>query len=434
MDSTDFLSDEDKAKLASKLGDSGLPDWLANLPSTGSQPDQSGDWSGSAGTMRDSTDAPAMDPVVKQHIMQNVMAKAAAIDPSAGSAPADMSKQDAPDDMGPPLASKENPLAAPKPVQPGFVEQLKAAQDRANDRQGGLAGWQLLAGLGDAVAGRPGASVGQFDKMRANIQDQEVGQLSQRHGAELQEQDIQRKNDMYDPNSRQSQVVQQTIRKLYGDKFSEDQIKTMTGADQDLILKPLELNAKLEENKSNMQMRNEMMKQGQQDRRDKAQGDSYQKATHDLNTFRGNTAVQQASSALINVKNALSLANKGNLSPDQLHLFAAEMGKLATNGVPGSAEIQALIPDTMKTRMAKVTSFFSNSPSDADAQAFINNNKTYLNELANNYQGVVNKYQTNIIDGYKHKLSKDDFDDLSKRYAPVEPVPAQSGKKPSWAQ
>lgn len=164
--------------------------------------------------------------------------------------------------------------------------------------------------------------------------------------------------------------------------------------------------------------------------------DAYQKAMKDMNSFRGNTAVQQAASAVTNAKNAMNLADKGNLSTSDLHLFASEMGKLATNGVPGQSEIDALVPNTAKTQLANVTQFFANSPSDADAQDFINHNKPYLKDLLNNYGGVVDTYKNNIVDGYKKKLDPDDYAELKGRIksqsavtneASATPVPPKPG-------
>jgi hypothetical protein len=228
------------------------------------------------------------------------------------------------------------------------------------------------------------------------------------------------------------------VAKLYGNKFTPEQIGTLTAANADSIYKPLELDEKIKENSANMQMKNEMMRQNQSDRRDKQSADSYQKAAHDLNTYRGNNAVQTAAGALTNVQNALSLADKGNLTPDQLHLFSSEMAKLATGGVPGHSDIEALMPNTMKTQLAKFTSFFANKPSDADAQAFIENNRGYLKELAKNYGNVVGQFQANTLDGYKHKLNPDDFKDLQSRYPLMQqsqqPSGSASQQKPSWAK
>jgi hypothetical protein len=197
---------------------------------------------------------------------------------------------------------------------------------------------------------------------------------------------------------------------------------TLTG---DQYIKAQEAQAKIADTSENRAARLQAASQNQQDRQDKQSADAYQKASHDLETFRGNQAAQQASVALTNAKNALSLADKGNLSPDQLHLFASEMGKLATGGVPGQTEVEALVPDTAKARLAKVTSFFSNNPTDADAQAFINNNRSYLNDMVSNYQSVLDKYRENTLSGYKKKLSADDLADLRSRY----PTLANTGAK-----
>ena len=205
--------------------------------------------------------------------------------------------------------------------------------------------------------------------------------------------------DQYDPNL-QKQLLDHAQRlALTPEQYSNLQEKQQTHQD--------------------LQAERGLKREDLQNQRDTAasnkSADAYQKATHDINTFRGNTAIQQASSALINVQNALSLANRGKLSPSDLHLFASEMGKLATNGVPGHSEIAALVPNTAKSKLAEFVQFFSNNPSDADAQAFVDHNKTYLMELAKNYGKAVDTYKANILDGYKRKLDPEDYADLKKR-------------------
>lgn len=226
--------------------------------------------------------------------------------------------------------------------------------------------------------------------------------------------------DHYDPNLHQQALAHAQRLALSPDQFSNLQEKQQTHAD--------------------MQKERDLRRQELGAQRDSAtsakSADAYQKASHDLNTFRGNAAVQQASSAMINVANALSLAEQGHLTPPDLHLFASELGKLATNGVPGHSEIAALVPDTAKKDLAKFISFWSNSPTDAQAQDFIDHNKTYLKELAKNYGKAIDTYKDNTLNGYKRKLSSEDYADLKQRvdsqsygklYAePVHPVDKMS--------
>lgn len=337
-----------------------------------------------------------------------------------------------------PAPEEDDSESEPAPQAPSALDQFKdkfsadkykQAQQDSQDQKSGLGWTQFAAGLGDAIAGRSSAQTAQnFDNIRKGIDDRTVGAFEKQKAAAVQDIGTKKAFEGGDPNSEKSKVVQQTIQRLWGDKFTPEQVSKITADDADLVYKPMELKSKLDQTKAAQEMAHEYRMARNQDRASKSQGDAYQKASHDVNTFRGNSAVQQAATALTNAQNALSLANKGKLSPDQLHLFASEMGKLATGGVPGHSEIEALIPNTAKTQLAKVTQFFSNSPSDADAQAFINNNKQYLNELVHNYRGVVNSYRDNILNGYKKKLSPEDMADLKSRNPYAEP--AQDSGKP----
>ncbi len=309
------------------------------------------------------------------------------------------------------------------------------AQSDYDQRSENINNGSFISSIGDALAGRaPGSQNDSFNAMKKQAKEDTLGKVETAKkdymtsaNFDNEQKVAQHKNESFDPNSAQSKSFQAAIAKSLPGVYTPEQISQMTSADADVALKPAEFKAKLDQAKAQQdmlhedrQMKNMVLRQSAEDRSGKMQGDAYQKATHDLNSFRGNNAVQQASVALTNAKNALSLADKGNLSPDQLHLFASEMGKLATGGVPGHSEIEALIPDTAKSRLAKFQSFFSNNPTDADAQAFINNNKAYLHELLKNYQGVVDTYRTNTLDGYKKKLSPKDYDELKSRYSSSE--------------
>jgi hypothetical protein len=142
---------------------------------------------------------------------------------------------------------------------------------------------------------------------------------------------------------------------------------------------------------------------------------AYQKASNDMEHYRGNNAAQQAAVALQNGRNALALAQMPGKSVEQLQLLAMEMAKMATGGVPGHAEIKTLVPDTVQTRLSLINKFLSNKPSDAQAGAFVKQNVAYINEMMNNYQNGLNDYKRKVLSGYKHSLPSEMYSDLEAR-------------------
>lgn len=171
---------------------------------------------GSVGVLpQDSSEAsvPEMNPVVKKHLLENVLKRAPATDPTAS--------QMNVNDLG----------AAPTSPETSFLDEMKDAQDRASDRQGNLGWLQAIAGVGDAIAGRSAStSAAAFDKMRDRIQDQEVGGLEQRRKAsEIVKGDEKQKREM-DPTSQESSLAQSLAAKMVPSKdFSKMSAQQING-------------------------------------------------------------------------------------------------------------------------------------------------------------------------------------------------------------
>jgi hypothetical protein len=142
------------------------------------------------------------------------------------------------------------------------------------------------------------------------------------------------------------------------------------------------------------------------------QDKAYTTMRHDLESFRGNQAAQQAALKIQNADTALAIVkNKdpNTLSTQDLNLLANEMGKLASGGVPGEHGVQAMMPNNLQTKLAEMQSFISSKPTDAQAGEYIKRNMAYLDEMKQVAQGTLNSYRSNIAKGYKNRVKPEDY-------------------------
>lgn len=155
-----------------------------------------------------------------------------------------------------------------------------------------------------------------------------------------------------------------------------------------------------------------------------------------LESARGNPEVQLAMKNRLLVNNAQSIidkyANKDKLSNQELSQLALEMGKIASGGVPAEHELQSMMPDTMKSRLAKLYSKFSNSPEPANASEFVKVYSDYLKELRKNGDKVLKDRFGRIIETSKPLVGEDHYKNLNKQYNDfLEPA---SLKEPTYGE
>lgn len=87
------------------------------------------------------------------------------------------------------------------------------------ERQSGLGWAQFAAGIGDAFAGRSAAQTAQnFDKIRANIKDQTVGEYDRQKKAAQEDYNTVKALKADDPNSKQAQ----TLKTVFASKYKVD--------------------------------------------------------------------------------------------------------------------------------------------------------------------------------------------------------------------
>lgn len=148
-------------------------------------------------------------------------------------------------------------------VREAIMQRVRHDAGSMRDARKASAGLGLNAGLGEAFdtiahAGSKKQSDPTFYRNLAARSNEPVQQVVDQRDAEnrartnlASEQKLQRDSDLMDPNSRQSKVLQDTIARLYPNRFSKEQLAKVTVADKDLIFEPLKL-------AEQMQMRREV--------------------------------------------------------------------------------------------------------------------------------------------------------------------------------
>ncbi len=139
--------------------------------------------------------------------------------------------------------------------------------------------------------------------------------------------------------------------------------------------------------------------------------------------MRGNPAVQQAEKDVYASQKANALlkiaAPDGDLNkvtPQMAALLRNEIGKIATGGVPGVHELDALDPKTLAGSMASVWQKLSNEPTPENAGAFLKQYKDYADSLTKDAKGVITDRYGRIINSRKSQLTDDQYNTLQDNY------------------
>lgn len=298
---------------------------------------------------------------------------------------------------------------------------IKKAQADAADQKSGLGWAQFAAGIGDAFAGRSSSQTAQnFDNIRKGIDARTVGALEQQKAGALQDLGAQKTMDANDPNSRQSQAFQQAVKTLYKGKFTDDQIANLSAADSELLMKPLELDAKIKETADNHQALRETRNMAMMDRAGKQQDQAMGKTMGMLESARGSPAVGQAEKDLYAVDKVNSMVNlygdPNKLNPQQVQLLASEVAKIASGGVPTEHELQGLNPSTIPSSLAGLAQKLTNSPTPARAGEFVKAMQDYTNSLQKDAQKVIQDKYGRVIDSSKKQIGDSNYQTLQDKY------------------
>ncbi len=249
------------------------------------------------------------------------------------------------------------------------------------------------------------------EKVMGNIGNEQKFQNMQRDDATLQRE--------MDPNSQESKTAQALASKMMpGKDFSNAtaaQLKTsiptmekMYNIEQNRLARQDTLNA----SKSDKTKKEEEKKVADQAK-------AYTDLRSHLENFRGNQAAQQASKDVYSAGKALELVSDrdpNELTTQDLTLLSNEIGKIASGGIPGEHGVQAMMPNTMRTKYAEMQSFLSGKPSDAEAGEFVKRNMKYLKGMVGESKKVLKTYRNSIAKGYKGRVSQTDYDEAVNDY------------------
>lgn len=233
--------------------------------------------------------------------------------------------------------------------------------------------------------------------------------------------------DQYDPSyikARQLQALSVKDRLDQHWKEKEDQYKTLdeTRKDSDEVRKDKELNFK---------QQNLDLERGK--RSDAKQATYLNQTQQMLESARGNPEVMQALKDRLaaNKLNSLLGDDPNKLSPQMVQLAASEVAKIAQGGVPQSAELQHLTPNSIPGDFAKAAQYFTNSPTAANQGEFLKQYQKYSNDLSDVANNVIKDKYSRVLEGKKRVLNKDDYDTLKSQY--LDPFSKQSSKAPAAA-
>lgn len=144
----------------------------------------------------------------------------------------------------------ERDLGKPGILDKFSTEAYTKAKTEADERNSDLGWAQFAAGVGNSLARRdPGEVNSTFDKIRERNKDETIGEFNRQKASAISDIDVKNKTDLNDPNSQKSKLLQSVVAKYYPNAFSKEEILTLTAADQDAVMKPLELKAKIDARK-----------------------------------------------------------------------------------------------------------------------------------------------------------------------------------------
>lgn len=308
-----------------------------------------------------------------------------------------------------PKVDTSNVLAPGKGFTENTVENLKKAQDQANqDRQVA----NLVQGLNTVTSGVIGKrhNTDAPDVSASNKGWDKYAEAGAEGVKQFKERGDQEKND---PNSSASASMREFAKPM----MAKLGIKLPDNVSFAQMEKISPLMVKMFDAKEATDARRDLLKDRALDRaasRGQKTNEKEEKAYSELRTkaetFRGNPAAQQASRDTLSASKALALVktkDPNKLTTQDLNLLAGELAKIATGGVPTEHGIQALMPNNLNTKFAELQNFILSKPSDARAAEYIKRNMHYLDDMSKTAQKVLDSYHNNMYKGYKGRISSD---------------------------
>lgn len=139
-----------------------------------------------------------------------------------------------------------------------------------------------------------------------------------------------------------------------------------------------------------------------------------------LESARGNPAAAQAEKDLYASQKANSLYNMykdpNQANNSMFQLYATEIAKMASGGVPSIHELQGLNPTTIPSYLATSAEKFSSEPTPANKGAFMTQFKKYSDALASDAQKVIKDKYSRVIEPRRKQLGEDNYNALQDQY------------------
>lgn len=218
-------------------------------------------------------------------------------------------------------------------------------------------------------------------------------------------------NDLQDPNSRTSKNSQDAFKSIFKDQpgISDMDVSKFSAADLTSASKNADVVAKLNEIKATKQMQLAYQNANLKDKKDQKQDQVYTDMSNKLTNPRGNTAVQQAQVGVMSGKKAMDLINQypdlNKMPAQQVSLLAQEISKVASGGVGSEHGQRSLEANTVQSNWNKFVSSLSGEPTGADLKGFIEQNKTYLQNMIKTNNDTIKDYHQQVYNGYKKRLT-----------------------------
>lgn len=306
--------------------------------------------------------------------------------------------------------------------------ELADAQEQARQSRIGTGLLQSLSqGLGQVTGAKSSPELYNQINAAANAP---VSELQERRKGQAEKLDLQSKMDLNDPSSLKSKMAQSVFRtyaKQAKMPFDENTINNSSANDlealQKGVLSMAELNEKMDANKIAKQ-------QLHADKQSKEQDTNFQKAVTDLNSVRGNKALQNAQELRRLAQNALSITqnpkwkdNPDAMPRDQKNLLDSELAKIANGGAATQGTISEIQDPTLKSQFASFISKVTNAPVGAGQGKFIQNKIDYLKELDRTAHDMIGQHYQRKLNYWKPKLKSDDFNNFQQSFVGDNPKP-----------
>lgn len=330
----------------------------------------------------------------------------------------------------PPAQSSMNPAVA------AYMAKLQAAQAQVKQNQLGTGLGSALQQLTHGLSRAPGQADLSGIQAMAKSDTAPVDNLNAQQAGTQQALKTQSELDADDPTSAKSvafrkslSLVAPKIAQVYGDQFDN-----ITASDAPNILKSVDLKASLDQRAQSAKDRLDLLGvvKANQDRsrHDKAdtaaeakQTQAYNQTVQQLEQMRGSPAAGQAEKDIYAAQKANSLTklfapdgDLNKLTDAQSKLLQLEVGKIAAGGQASEAELNSLDPATLTGKMSKVWGQLSNSPTPANAGAFLKSYQDYGNALSKDAQSVIEDRYGRVINSKKSQFTPEQAQTLNDQY------------------